>query len=129
LDVIESDVCFTNAKVCLGLKVQAGQLKKKIGSISNLGQQIDNFHAGVDMVIVLVIRLVGKRWILRFQAVLPRKWKIPTKVLSRKLGPGVWASLYGRNKPSYYLVVLTILTSTFFFLNFLKCWIIIYSIL
>jgi hypothetical protein len=43
------------------LNVQAGQLKKKIGNISNLGQHIDNFHAGVGMVTVLVIRLVGKR--------------------------------------------------------------------
>jgi len=49
------------AEVCLGLNVQVGQLKKKIGSISNLGQHIDNFHAGVRMVTVLVIRLVGKR--------------------------------------------------------------------
>jgi hypothetical protein len=32
------------------LNVQAGQLKNKIGSISNLGQHIDNFHAGVGMV-------------------------------------------------------------------------------
>jgi hypothetical protein len=29
--------------------------------ISNLGHHIDNFHAGVDMVTVLVIRLLGKR--------------------------------------------------------------------
>jgi hypothetical protein len=48
----------------------------------------------------------------------PRKWKIPTKTLSRKLGAKVWAFLYGRNKPLLYLAVPTILTSTFFFVNF-----------
>jgi hypothetical protein len=44
-----------------------------------------------------------------------RKRKIPTKALSRKLGPEVWAFLYGKNKPLLYLAVPTILTSTFFF--------------
>ncbi len=48
-------------EVWLGLNVQAVQLKKKIGSISNSGQHIENFHAGVSMVTFIVIRLVGKR--------------------------------------------------------------------
>jgi hypothetical protein len=47
-----------------------------------------------------------------------KKWKIPTKVFSRKLGPEVWAFLYGNNKPLLYLAIPTILTSAFFFLNF-----------
>ncbi len=48
-------------EVCLGLNVQAMQLKKQISNNNNLGQHIDNFHASVDMVTILVIRLVGKR--------------------------------------------------------------------
>jgi hypothetical protein len=41
--------------------------------------------------------------------------KIPIEALSQKLGPEVWTFLYGKNKPLLYLVVPTILTSTFFF--------------
>jgi hypothetical protein len=48
-------------EVCLGLNLQARQLKEKKGNSNNLGKHIDNFHANVDMVTILVIRLVGKR--------------------------------------------------------------------
>jgi hypothetical protein len=48
-------------KFALGLNVQVRQLKKKIGNSNNLGQHVDNFHASVNMVTILIIRLVGKR--------------------------------------------------------------------
>jgi hypothetical protein len=55
------EISLLVVEVCLGLNVQVGQFKKKLGNTSNSGQHIVNFHASINMVTIHVIRLVGKR--------------------------------------------------------------------